>query len=215
MSGFSPEWLALREPVDHRARDAGLARALARRLDGIAPLRVVDLGAGTGSNLRALAPILGPHQVWTLVDDDPDLAVEAVRRLTLWADTAEPDGAGLRLTKAGRTLAVAVRRADLVTGFEPILAEGCDLVTASALFDLTSAAWMNRLAAAVVASGAAFHAALTYDGRDAFDPPHRLDDGVVAAFAAHMRRDKGFGPAAGADATDGLAAAFGRVGRIA
>ncbi|MGD8498218.1 MAG: class I SAM-dependent methyltransferase, partial [Chromatiales bacterium] len=58
MSGFSPDWLALREPLDARARSAALVdrlRAQAPR----GPRRILDLGSGTGSNLRYLAPRLG------------------------------------------------------------------------------------------------------------------------------------------------------------
>ncbi len=64
-----PDWLAVREPADHAARDAGLVAPLARALPP--HVRAVDLGCGTGSNLRALGPHLGPAQDWVLVDHDP------------------------------------------------------------------------------------------------------------------------------------------------
>ncbi|MDJ0891981.1 MAG: class I SAM-dependent methyltransferase, partial [Gammaproteobacteria bacterium] len=72
MSGFSGEWLALREPVDDRSRSGTLVTRLSAR----APegrLRVLDLGAGTGANLRYLAPRLGGEQEWLLVDHDSSL----------------------------------------------------------------------------------------------------------------------------------------------
>jgi hypothetical protein len=56
MSGFSAQWLDLREPVDHRSRNVELGRRLARHFEGWRPITVVDLGCGTGSNLRATAP---------------------------------------------------------------------------------------------------------------------------------------------------------------
>ena len=62
MSGFSPEWLALREPADTRARDPGLLGALAASLAGRDSVEVVDLGCGTGANIRAIAPELGATQ---------------------------------------------------------------------------------------------------------------------------------------------------------
>ena len=64
--GFSSEWLALREPADARARDAGLSVQLAQRLllarraraESPVPARFIDLACGTGANLRYLAPPL-------------------------------------------------------------------------------------------------------------------------------------------------------------
>ncbi len=58
--GFSADWLALREPADHRSRSAELLATLATRVEGRDTLRITDLGCGTGSNLRATAPALGP-----------------------------------------------------------------------------------------------------------------------------------------------------------
>ncbi len=207
MSGFSADWLALREPVDHRSRSRDLAEALARGFAGRDTLRVVDLGAGTGSNLRALAPLLPPKQAWRLVDEDLGLLDEAVRRLAAWADAAERSGDTLRLTKDGRDIDVEFRSCDLATAVEAVIPADCDLMTASAFFDLSSASWMEGLVAAVTARRATLFAALTYDGRDAFTPAHPLDAAVGAAFARHMRRDKGFGIAAGPEAGAVLSAA--------
>ena len=57
---FSDDWLSLREPADHRSRNMALEAELARQLIDVEEQRIVDLGAGSGSNLRALAPRLGP-----------------------------------------------------------------------------------------------------------------------------------------------------------
>src|SRR5438874_8082377 len=65
---FSAGWLALREAADHAARSDRLARAAAGAIRGRTPVRIVDLGCGTGSNLRYLAPRLPPPQRWLLVD---------------------------------------------------------------------------------------------------------------------------------------------------
>jgi len=96
MSGFDPEWLDLREGVDHRSRNRKLERALAKHFDGWRPTTVVDLGCGTGSNLRATAPLLGPEQHWTLVDYEQALLDAAAVRLTAWADGADWKDIGCR-----------------------------------------------------------------------------------------------------------------------
>src|SRR5690348_8953010 len=52
------DWLSLREAADAAARSEALARAIADGLRDHAPLRLVDLATGTGSNIRYLAPRL-------------------------------------------------------------------------------------------------------------------------------------------------------------
>lgn len=212
MSGFSTDWLALREGADHRARDAGLAQRLAGVLDGRKPVRVIDLGSGTGSNLRATAPFLSEEQEWTLVDLDPGLLEEAARKLHIWADAADAIGDDLVLTKGRKRIGVHFRLADLAREVEDVLDRQADLVTASALFDLASAAWIERLVGAVATRGALFYTVLTYDGRDELRPAHGADHAVISAFAMHQRRDKGFGPAAGPSATGLLQAGFVKAG---
>jgi hypothetical protein len=43
MSSFSADWLALREPADHRARDPQLAEILAHFLNPRTSIKLVDL----------------------------------------------------------------------------------------------------------------------------------------------------------------------------
>ncbi len=56
-----------------------------------------------------------------------------------------------------------------------------------------------RLIEALAETGATLWVTLSYDGRMAWDPAHPLDRAVAAAFNAHQRSDKGFGPALGPD----------------
>ncbi|MCA0400431.1 MAG: class I SAM-dependent methyltransferase [Proteobacteria bacterium] len=208
MSGFSASWLALREGADHRSRHDGLAKILASRLAGKDCVRVIDLGAGSGSNLRATAPALGPKQEWVLVDYDRSLIAAAKATLCAWADKGVETGDGLTLEKDGKVISVSFREADLNRELDAVLGIPADLVTASALFDLISERWMQRFARALAAKGCLFYTVLTYDGRDDFAPAHPLDPAVIHAFSLHQKRDKGFGPAAGPDAAEALAEAF-------
>jgi SAM-dependent methyltransferase len=208
MNGFSADWLSLREPADHRARNGGLLDVLAGSFAGRDALTIVDLGCGTGSNLRATAPHLGPAQHWHLVDYDPKLLAAARERLRAWADAAEARGEDLGLRIGGRAITVSFHQADLATGPGAVLDLKPDLVTAAALFDLVSAPWIEGFAAAVAARGAAFYTALTYNGAEAWEPPHAADAAMFRAFHAHQGGDKGFGPSAGPEATEALASAF-------
>ena len=182
---FSAKWLALRAPADDRARDPALAARAARLAtrDG-EPARIVDLGSGTGATLRALSPHIAGPQHWTLVDADTALLAEAER---LAAAAAAPN------------ITVETRNADLAATPAP-WSEPPALVTASALFDLTSAHWLERFADALAKDAIALYTVLTFDGALWLSPAHPFDGPMVDAFHAHQRTDKGFGPAAGPDA---------------
>jgi hypothetical protein len=193
MSGFSADWLTLREGADNAARDAVLRKAAVAWGEAHAGLRVLDLGAGTGATLKVLGTALRGAR-WWLADNDPALLSRAVATAGELGVTAEP--------------LVVDLAADLAAAFAP----KPHLVTASAFFDLAGAAWIDAFAAEAAAGGAAVYAALTYDGNESWLPPHPEDPAVMAAFATDMGRDKGLGPALGGRAGHHLAAALHRQG---
>ena len=212
MSGFSSDWLLLREPADHCARSAELLGRLAGHFQDREAISVFDLGTGTGSNLRATAPHLPAVQQWTLVDHDPALLAAACDAITAWADSSRATANGIEVAKDKHSILVGLRRADLAA--EPAAwGDGApDLVTAAAFFDLVSAAWIERFVAAVARAKAVFYTALTHSSIAAWSPAHPLDGAMMAAFESHFGRDKGFGPSAGSQATALLAQAFARAG---
>ncbi|MCJ8143325.1 class I SAM-dependent methyltransferase [Ancylobacter sp. A5.8] len=212
MSGFDPGWLELREPVDHAARNAAVADRVRRYFAERASLTLVDLGCGTGSNLRALAPSLAPRQHWHLVDGDPVLLDEARRVLARWADHAQNADDGIRLGKNGRHIHVSFECADLTRRDLHFADIAPDLVTAAALFDLVSEEWLERLVAASAERRVSLYAVLNYDGIARWQPETSLDQRIVAAFNRHQRRDKGFGPALGPASSEAFASLLSRHG---
>jgi SAM-dependent methyltransferase len=179
MSGFSAEWLALRERYDLAARNPTVLDAVAGAFLDHTSIAIVDLACGTGSTLRAIGPHLPPRQSWRLVDNDLSLLARA--------------------SALGRPphLAVSAKPVDLVRDLELALEGPLDLVTTSALLDLVSPEWLDRLIIEAAARQLPVYAALTYDGRVATDPGGRFDGELVAGFNRHQRSDKGFGPALG------------------
>ena len=193
MTGFSADWLALREPYDGRARNRDVLEAVVAAVGERTSIGVVDLACGTGATLRAIGAHLPARQDWRLVDND----------LSLLARTVRPDGPGLTVT------AVPV---DLNRDLEAALDGPIDLVTTSALLDLVSGAWLERFAVEAAARRLPVYAALSYDGRVALDPCDPADDAIIAAFNRHQHTDKGFGPALGPDAATTAIAGFTRIG---
>ena len=200
MTGFSADWLALREPIDHASINHTVREHLRRYFAHRQAIKVVDFGSGTGSNLRSLAPDFAAAQSWKLIDIDQALLQQVESRSSECLATA-----------AGRVSFTGVT-ADLSHADLPDIIEGFDLVTASALFDLVSRDVMDRIAQATAARGATFYTTLIYDGIAAWIPAHPLDTQMRRAFNAHQKTDKGFGAAAGPDAASALAEAFARHG---
>lgn len=172
------DWLALREPADARARDAAapalLPPLLAHLSESAGPggLRIVDLGAGTGANLRWLASRLPDpdRQHWMLLDHDP------------------------RLLARGPVQATAVR-AD-VADLAQVLADlgGADLITTAALLDLLDRRELAAIVDAVVAAQRPALFSLTVTGDVELDPVDAQDGPLAEAFDAHQRRDERPGP---------------------
>lgn len=210
--GFSSDWLSLRETADHRARNPELLARLSAHFKNRESVSVFDLGTGTGSNLRATAPVLPGAQEWTLVDHDPKLLAAACDAIAAWADSSRATANGIGVSKDGCSILIDLKRADLAT--EPAAWSGAkpDLVTAAAFFDLVSAEWIERFVSAVARSKAVFYTALTHSSTAIWSPPHPLDAAVTEAFESHFGTDKGFGPSAGSKASELLGNAFSRAG---
>lgn len=205
MSGFSADWLRLREPFDRAARASAaggldlLAWAAGWRPAGA--LTVLDLGCGSGANLRELAPRLGGEQRWRLVDHDAALLAALPAAMADWAAQTGHRcetlaGGVLRLVGAGFDATLTLERRDLAHDLTALGWAEHRLVTGSALLDLVSARWLDDLLARCTGAGCALLFALNVDGRTVWEPADADDAAVHALFAAHQRRDKGFGGAA-------------------
>jgi SAM-dependent methyltransferase len=201
MSGFSPDWLALREAVDQRSRNSVLLSKLSARFADRENILVVDLGTGAGSNLRAVAPALPAHQRWILIDHDPALLAVARDIIAEWADSSRTVAAGLEATKNRKSLSIEFRQADLAA--EPTAWGNAspDLVTAAALFDLVSERWIERFITALTRARLPLFTALNHDGVAEWAPPHPADHQMTTTFEQHFGGDKGFGPSAGSRAS--------------
>jgi SAM-dependent methyltransferase len=190
MSGFSGDWLSAREPVDLRARNATVRDAFLTHLsvrkaaDRSRPLVLLDLGAGTGATLRALAPHIAEPHAWRLAEHDPALIARA------------------RALIGEEQTRVEILETDLAAGVPEALLEGVDGVTTSAFLDLVSPGWISAFARQLAARRLPFLAMLTYDGRQSLEPADPLDETIREAMNAHQRGDKGFGAALGPQAAD-------------
>jgi hypothetical protein len=216
MSGFSPDWLARREPLDAAARDAGLAHEFAAAIADT-PRRIIDLGAGTGANLRLLAPLIGGDQDWLLIDNDPALLMAQRREIALWA-AQHGWGVSQEATDAVVISVGPVRwrvrsqQLDLQASLEQLALQDCDGVTTTAFLDLVSLDWIDRLCLMLSQSPRPFLATLSVDGQRRWQPAMTDDLRLQQAFEHHQMGDKGFGAALGIAAVDEMGMRLDRLG---
>jgi len=181
-------WLRLREPADASARAVPLVELLRPRLPAEGPVTVHDLGAGTGSTARWLAPLLTGPQHWVLYERDEDLLACAATEPAPYA-------------RDGGRVTVATRLRD-ITRLPPGDLAGAGLVTASALLDMLTADDLRRMLRLCTGKGSPLLLALTVVGRVALNPSDPLDARMAAAFNAHQRRTTSAGRLLGPDAVD-------------
>ena len=182
MSGFSAEWLALRESYDLRARNPIVLDAVADLFKSHDAINVVDLACGAGSTVRALGSHLPARQHWDLVDSD--------QRLLALACSGKSTG----------DISLNAVPLDLSGNFERVLDGTKDVIMTSALLDLVSENWLDRFTRHAASHALPVYAALTYDGRIDISPSDPLDEAIASAVNAHQLTDKGFGPALGPSA---------------
>jgi trans-aconitate methyltransferase len=194
----SAEWLALREPADAAARARDLADDLRRYLPSTGPMVIHDLGCGTGSMGRWLAPLLPGPQHWVLHDRDADL---------LAAATANPPGPAAD----GSVVTLETTQSD-INGLGDGEVGDATLITASALLDMLTADELRGLADLRTAAACPALLTLSVTGRVELTPADALDRRVEAAFNAHQRRTTPRGPLLGPDAPGVAVREFGRRG---
>lgn len=192
---YAPEWLELREGADATARAHDLLDPLRIRLANLPGHRagglvIHDVGCGTGSMGRWLAPHLDGAQHWVLHDRDP--------YLLHFAAVASP-----RSSADGSRVTVETRRGDVGRLTADALA-GASLVTASALLDVLTREEIDALAAACAGAGCPALLTLSVAGRVELTPSDPLDEEIMEAFNAHQRRSGLLGP----DAISAAAEAF-------
>jgi len=198
VSRVTPEWLALREPADAAARATDLADQLRDQLTGRSHLLIHDLGCGTGSMGRWLAPRLPGSQYWVLHDRDADLLVHAKSEMPGTAADGAP-------------VTVETRQSDITRLGRDDLGDAA-LITASALLDMLTADEVERVVAGCATVRCLTLLTISVVGRVEFAPADPLDAELAEAFNAHQRRTTGGRQLLGPDAVHATVEAFQRRG---
>jgi hypothetical protein len=192
-------WLALREPADAAARTTDLVDELLPCLSATRVSTVHDLGCGTGSMARWLAPRLSGRQHWLLHDRDAELLPLA---------EADPPHSSLD----GVPVRVETRQND-ITHLDPAALSAASLVTASALLDMLTTEDLDRLVHTCASPGCPVLITLSVTGRVDLSPADPADQRFAEAFNDHQRRSSELGRRLGPDAFHTAVECFTLLGR--
>lgn len=181
MSETVYDWLATRETTDARSRNQELAAQFAS-IVGPDDL-IVDLGCGTGANIRYLRSYFPSQQKWLGIDKDSDMLRRAIDCYPEpWFTIAQLD------------LASDLQRVPAGPGYA---------ITASAFLDITSKDWLENFAHHCRKTPLLI--ALSDISQPDWLPFDELDGPIRAQIESHQRSDHGFGPSLGPDAAEYLA----------
>lgn len=180
-------WLTLREPADARARTADLVTALIPLIGTRRPVVVHDLGSGTGSMRRWLAPHLPRPQHWVEHDRDVDL-----------------------LSRGADDTCVRTVSGELIDLLQADLLDA-SLITCSALLDVLTLDELTHIVDVCARVRSPLLLSLSVTGVVDLEPADPLDERIRQAFNDHQRRvtarGRLLGPDAVAVAKAGLAGA--------
>jgi hypothetical protein len=131
-----------------------------------------------------------------LLDADVQLLRHVAECMSEWAqangyNVGEADSA-LQVQGNGLDCRLTTRPINLDAGVETLNLLDGQVVTASALLDLVSDAWLAALVEHCYAANAIAMFALTYDGRVQLEPREPQDDWIRQLVNRHQRSDKGF-----------------------
>ena len=162
MTDFSQNWLQLREPLDRKSRSNELIKTLSLVLRD-RPIHVIDLGTGTGSNLRYLCKELKGNQTWHLIDNDRNLLKAIPAYTKEWAIKNKLLAKELEnelLIKGNNIECHAYIQQKNLSNLKDISIPKKALVSCSALLDLVSKNWLETLAKKCMYSYDTFYAQL-------------------------------------------------------
>lgn len=198
MDAFSfPRYLAAKRSVDDRALNSRVWNTLASWIQdrpAKTPLRVLEVGAGTGTMIQRMAEAgLLDCAVYTALDAEAENMRAACQGLLTWA---EPNGwqaeemlDGVRLTSQGRELRVTLLAQDL---FDFLPAQGgsgsWDVLVANAFLDLVDVPGTLPRLRELVRPGGLLYFSINFDGMTALEPAvdPALDEQIIALYHRSM-----------------------------
>ncbi|MEW5900794.1 MAG: hypothetical protein AB1715_04970 [Acidobacteriota bacterium] len=159
-------WLEERYAYDARARNRNLEKLVAADLKAFRFLRIVDLGAGLGANLRYYSDFFDCDQEWYCVEKDLALCEAFFPHLERWAFeqgwSCRRDSQLIILQKKKKTVTASLLPGSFIPFPTALASIPLDLGLANAVFDLVSGQQFSFLAEALASRAVPLLATLNY-----------------------------------------------------
>ena len=200
------QWLAHRFACDAEARHPEIEHKFLSFFEQHqTALHVVDVGSGTGANLRYYFDRIPHTQTWTLIEQSSHLLGECRHSLATFAQKHgygwHPQGDTFLLTDAGKTAAITLIQGSIDRIEQLVDLPQADVVTANAVFDLLSFEQFDALVSTLAQHDVCLLATLNYY-ETSFLPFSERDHQFVDWYHMHMKRPQPMGIAMGPDCSE-------------
>lgn len=208
---FDPNWLQERYPFDADARNKEREWEAIHQFAYLDHVHLVDLGTGTGSNVRYYLEQFPQNQTWHCVEEDGALKEMFWQNIKQLAKTEgyelEWNGEALKMSKSGHWVNIHFVEGNLMELDSLVDLLRTDFILANAVFDLFSEAQFSELIHIISHHSLSLFFSLNYEGMKFF-PSEEADVFYIDQYNAHMKRPQPFGHGMGPDASQLMEKAF-------
>ena len=200
------QWLAHRFACDAEARHPEIEHKFLSFFEQHqTPLKLVDVGSGTGANVRYYFDRIPHQQEWILVEQDARLRDDCRQSLAHFAEQRgydwQPQNDTFQLTDGQKTATVTFVPGHIERIEQLVDLSQTDVVTANAVFDLVPFEQFDALVGKLVQHDVCLLATLNYY-ETSFLPFSEHDHRFVGWYHMHMKRPQPMGIAMGADCSE-------------
>lgn len=210
-------WLNERYPFDSEARNKEVESVVLSHLNKKQTVRLVDVGAGTGSTALYLLDKIKGNQNWYFIEQDASFEKVLMRRLKEYAGfhkyTWERANGKAQIITPSKQLSFQFIKGSLLDLERLLSIKEVDLILANAVFDLFTQQQIQSFLAPILDRAIACYFTLNYRSMS-FHPEDPFDSKFISLYEQHMERPQAMGRATGKQVGPALEKIMNNSGRV-
>ncbi len=213
MSGFDFEWLNTRFAFDQQSLNGELMNKVVSDMNNLNSLiKIVDLGAGTGSGFFHLFPKFSLPQQWTFIEKDKNLLQPTEERLQEFCQRNnfkfnKIKNKKYEIISEDKFCAIEIVNQSIQNAVKNNLFLGNNLITAFALFDLFTKEELINFVQKISPLKIPLYFVLNFSAMEFF-PSTENNEYYSKQYEGHMQREKQEGRSLGKEAVNWLPKLF-------